>query len=275
MEKERLDLLLVNRGFFNTREKARSAILAGVVFVDGQKCDKPGSRYNHDCEISIKKNVNPFVSRGGLKLEKALKVFSIVLDGKTAIDIGASTGGFTDCMLKNGAARVYAVDVGYGQLAWELRQDPRVVCMERTNIRYVKPEDIGQPLDFATIDVSFISLKLVLPVVWNLLKPDGEVVCLIKPQFEAGREKVGKKGVVKDPSVHREVIADIVDISIKLGFSVKGMDFSPIKGPEGNIEYLLYLIKGVNQDYTKDFFLSICETVQKAHSSFNHYSPET
>jgi len=217
--------------------------MAGAVLVNGNKEDKPGVKVAEDAEILVKENVNPYVSRGGLKLEKALKSFNIQLDGKTAIDVGASTGGFTDCMLKNGAKKVFAIDVGYGQLAWELRNDERVVCMERTNIRYVRPEDIGVAADFATVDVSFISLKKVLPVLMELLGEDGEVVCLIKPQFEAGREKVGKHGVVRDREVHKEVIGDIITFAQETGFSVKALTYSPIKGPEGNIEYLLYLSK--------------------------------
>lgn len=243
MEKERLDILLVNKGLFQSREKARSAIMAGIVFVNGNKEDKPGARFAEDSGIMVKEAVNPYVSRGGLKLDKAMKEFSIRLEGKAAIDIGASTGGFTDCMLKNGALKVAAVDVGYGQLAWELRNDPRVVCMERTNIRYVKQEDIGFEADFASIDVSFISLTKVLPVTRELLGPHGEVVCLIKPQFEAGREKVGKHGVVRDPQVHLEVINKVMRCVEELEMNIKGISFSPIKGPEGNIEYLLYLAK--------------------------------
>lgn len=241
MQKERLDVLLVKRGFLESRERARSSIMAGIVMVDGIREDKPGSRFNEDCSIEIKENINPYVSRGGLKLEKAMKTFGISLEGRTTMDIGASTGGFTDCMLKNGAVRVFAVDVGYGQLAWQLRTDERVVNMERTNIRYVKPENIGTAIDFASIDVSFISLKKVLPVLRELLAEDGEVLCLIKPQFEAGREKVGKHGVVRDVAVHRQVVSDILAFSLQTGFGIKGLTFSPIKGPEGNIEYLAYL----------------------------------
>lgn len=241
MQKERLDILLVKRGYAESREKARSSIMAGIVLVDGIREDKPGSRFYEDCGIEIKENINPYVSRGGLKLEKAIKSFDINLEGKIALDIGASTGGFTDCMLKNGAVRVYAVDVGYGQLAWPLRNDERVVNMERTNIRYVKLSDLGTSVDFATIDVSFISLKKVLPVVKELLVTDGEVLCLIKPQFEAGREKVGKHGVVRDIAVHIQVVREISAFAIQTGFGLKGMTYSPIKGPEGNIEYLAYL----------------------------------
>lgn len=241
MQKERLDVLLVKRGYFESREKARSSIMAGIVLVDGNREDKPGSSFNEDCCIEIKENINPYVSRGGLKLEKALKSFGINLEGKTALDIGASTGGFTDCMLKNGVVCVYAIDVGYGQLAWPLRNDPRVANMERTNIRYVKPSDIEKSADFASIDVSFISLKKVLPVVKELLAAEGEVLCLIKPQFEAGREKVGKHGVVRDVVVHLQVVREILNFSLQTGFKIKGLTYSPIKGPEGNIEYLAYL----------------------------------
>lgn len=266
MIKERLDVLLVNKGFFQSREKARSAIMAGVVFVNGNKEDKPGDKFADDSEIIVKEAVNPYVSRGGLKLEKAMKEFSIDLKGRSAIDIGASTGGFTDCMLKNGAVQVAAVDVGYGQLAWELRNDPRVVCMERTNIRYVKPEDIGFVADFASIDVSFISLTKVLPVTKTLLSSKGEIVCLIKPQFEAGREKVGKHGVVRDPAVHLEVINKIVDCMKQLEMKIKGVSYSPIKGPEGNIEYLLYVTKDYIADEI-DVTNEVERTVELAHSS--------
>lgn len=243
MEKERLDVLLHKRGLFESREKARSAIMAGVVFVDNIKEDKPGTKFNVEAKIDIKENPIPFVSRGGLKLQKAMKTFGIVLSGKSAIDIGASTGGFTDCMLKSGAIEVTAIDVGYGQLAWQLRNDKRVVNMERTNIRYIKPGDIGDDKDFASIDVSFISLKKVLPVARDLIKDNGEIVCLIKPQFEAGRDKVGKRGVVKEASTHEEVIRDIINFAVSLEFKVLGLTFSPVKGPEGNIEYLLHLKK--------------------------------
>lgn len=241
MEKERLDVLLVQRGFFESREKARGAIMAGAVIINGDREDKPGTKFPTDCEVIIKGNVNPYVSRGGLKLEKAIKAFTLNLEGRQALDVGASTGGFTDCMLKNGVTRVAAIDVGYGQLAWQLRNDPRVVCMERTNIRNVKPSDIDFTPDFATVDVSFISLSKVLPVLKILLSENGEAICLIKPQFEAGKGKVGKNGVVRDPAAHTEVIINIIDFSIKSGFGIKGLSYSPIKGPEGNIEYLIYL----------------------------------
>lgn len=265
MAKERLDILLLKREFFHSREKARSAIMAGVVFVNNQKEDKPGTKFEEDSAIIVKENINPYVSRGGLKLAKAVKAFKIDLKGKVAIDIGASTGGFTDCMLKEGASKVFAIDVGYGQLAWELRNDPRVVCMERTNIRYVTSAQIGTLADFASIDVSFISLKKVLPAVIELLTVDGELVCLIKPQFEAGREKVGKHGVVREPETHREVIGFICQYVVENGFSILGLTFSPIKGPEGNIEYLLHIIKsGVRQEI-EGLENWINDVVEKAH----------
>ncbi|TDT61935.1 TlyA family RNA methyltransferase [Fonticella tunisiensis] len=239
--KERLDTLLVERGFFDSREKAKKHIMAGLVFVDNVRVDKAGEKVRRECKIEVKGVAIPYVSRGGLKLEKAIKEFEIDLKNKICIDVGASTGGFTDCMLKNGAIKVFSIDVGYGQLAWELRKDPRVVSMERTNIRFVKQEDIGEQVDFVSIDVAFISLRLVLPVVKELLKPAGEVIALIKPQFEAGRDKVGKKGVVREPEIHREVIENVLNFALCIGFSLKGLTFSPIKGPEGNIEYLAYL----------------------------------
>lgn len=243
MNKERIDVLLVEKGFFESREKAKASIMAGVVYANEQKIDKAGEEVSIDAKLEVRENICPYVSRGGLKLEKAVKFFGVNLKDKVCMDIGASTGGFTDCMLQNGAKKVFSVDVGYGQFAWKLRQDERVVCMERTNIRYVTDEQIGEKLDFASIDVSFISLTKVLPVAFNLLKDDGEVVALIKPQFEAGREQVGKKGVVRDSKVHKEVIEKIIAFSESIGFRVKNLSFSPIKGPEGNIEFLLYLGK--------------------------------
>lgn len=243
MNKERIDVLLVEKGFFESREKAKASIMAGVVYANEQKIDKAGEEVSIDAKLEVRENICPYVSRGGLKLEKAVKFFGVNLKDKVCMDIGASTGGFTDCMLQNGAKKVFSVDVGYGQFAWKLRQDERVVCMERTNIRYVTDEQIGEKLDFASIDVSFISLTKVLPVAFNLLKGDGEVVALIKPQFEAGREQVGKKGVVRDSKVHKEVIEKIIAFSESIGFCVKNLSFSPIKGPEGNIEFLLYLGK--------------------------------
>lgn len=241
--KERLDILLVNRGLAPSREKAKAMIMEGNVFVENAREDKAGSMFDTEAAIEIRGNTLKYVSRGGLKLEKAMMQFGIVLDGRICMDIGASTGGFTDCMLQNGAAKVYAVDVGYGQFAWKLRQDARVVCMEKTNIRYVTPEDIADALDFASVDVSFISLTKVLGPAHALLKEHGEMVCLIKPQFEAGREKVGKKGVVRDKAVHREVIEKVIGFAVEQGFFVKNLDYSPIKGPEGNIEYLVYIQK--------------------------------
>jgi len=252
--KIRLDTYITEQGLAPSRERAKALIMAGVVFVDNQKEDKAGTMIYETQKVEVRGGELKYVSRGGLKLEKAMSAFDVILDNKVCMDIGASTGGFTDCMLQNGASRVFAVDVGYGQLAWKLRCDERVVNMERTNIRYVTLEDIKEPLDFASVDVAFISLKLVLPVAYNLLCDDGEVVALIKPQFEAGKEKVGKKGVVKDIAVHKEVVAGIYDFVIDNGFGVLGLDFSPIKGPEGNIEYLIHLKKNaetkVNRDQT-------------------------
>lgn len=242
MKKERLDVLLVNKGLAESREKAKRTIMAGIVYVNGQKEDKAGSTFDPEVEIEVRGNVLPYVSRGGLKLEKAIREFGVSCEGKTCLDIGASTGGFTDCMLQNGAVKVFAIDVGHGQLDWKLRNDPRVVCMEKTNVRFVKPEDIGIPARLVSIDVSFISLKLVLPVVRTLIAPDCQVVCLIKPQFEAGRDQVGKKGVVRDKKVHIEVIEKTLMAAFQLGFQLEGLTFSPIKGPEGNIEYLCELV---------------------------------
>jgi 23S rRNA (cytidine1920-2'-O)/16S rRNA (cytidine1409-2'-O)-methyltransferase len=269
LQKERLDVILVNRGYFESREKARRSIMAGVVFINNERADKPGTKFPEDVDIDIKASVNPYVSRGGLKLEKAVKEFDIMLEGKTAIDIGASTGGFTDCMLKNGAARVLAVDVGYGQLAWKLRNDDRVVCMERTNIRYVKPEDISTLADFASIDVSFISLKKVLPVVKELTKDDAGILCLVKPQFEAGRGKVGKHGVVREPEVHTEVLQSIASFALETGFKIKNLSYSPIKGPEGNIEYLLYLSKHEGTDSESEIKGIISVVVDESHAKLN------
>ena len=242
--KTRLDVLLVERGYLETRQKAQATIMSGLVFVKGQRVDKPGTAVPNDVEIEVRGNVLKYVSRGGLKLEKAMATFPVQLEGAICGDIGASTGGFTDCMLQNGASKVYAVDVGYGQLAWKLREDPRVVCMERTNARYLDHEQIPDELDFASIDVSFISLKLILPAVHNVLKDGGHVACLVKPQFEAGKEKVGKKGVVRDPAVHLEVLEHVLDHAKDSGFTVLGLTYSPIRGPEGNIEYRGYLEKG-------------------------------
>nr|WP_314495496.1 TlyA family RNA methyltransferase [uncultured Peptostreptococcus sp.] len=250
--KKRIDVLLVDMGFFPSREQARRTIMTGNVFVDNQRVDKPGTMVKDDADILVKGKPLAYVSRGGLKLEKAMKNFDLSLEGKVCMDIGASTGGFTDCMLQNGAIKVYSVDVGYGQLAWKLRQDERVVCMERQNIRFLELDALDERPDFASIDVSFISLKLVLPKAWELLNDGGRVVALIKPQFEAGREKVGKKGVVREKSTHIEVIEMVSRLAIKEGFKILDLDFSPIKGPEGNIEYLIYLEKIDNKIEIKD-----------------------
>ena len=242
--KERLDVILVKQGFAPSREKAKAILMAGSVFVDGQREDKAGTTFDESkIRIEVKGSTLKYVSRGGLKLEKAMAQFPITLSHTVCMDIGASTGGFTDCMLQNGADRVYAIDVGHGQLAWKLRNDERVVCMEKTNFRYVTPENIGESIDFASVDVSFISLTKILIPARNLLRGSGCMVCLIKPQFEAGKDKVGKKGVVRDPGVHEEVVHRIIDYAYMIGFEVKGLTYSPIKGPEGNIEYLVYLEK--------------------------------
>ena len=268
MAKERLDVLLVKRGLAETREKAKTTLMAGLVLVNGQKVDKAGTMVKEDAELRILGNALPYVSRGGLKLEKAMEVFGISLDGKVAADIGASTGGFTDCALQRGASKVFAIDVGYGQLAWKLRSDPRVVNMERTNIRYVRPEDVGELIDFASIDVAFISLTKVLEPVQALLGAGGEVVALVKPQFEAGRENVGKKGVVRDPEAHKTVIREVAAYSREIGFFPAGLTFSPIKGPEGNIEYLLHLLQ--TGDGAEDVTDSqIAEVVAEAHEQLN------
>lgn len=268
--KERLDVLLVKKGLAPSREKAKAVIMAGSVYVDGQKEDKAGSVFDEEsAQIEVRGHALPYVSRGGLKLEKALKAFPIMLTDKICMDIGASTGGFTDCMLQNGAAKVYSVDVGYGQLDWKLRQDERVVCMEKTNFRYMTPEDIPDVLDFASVDVSFISLDKILTPAYALLKEQGEMVALIKPQFEAGREKVGKKGVVRDPKVHEEVIAKIVRHADEVSFEVRDLSYSPIRGPEGNIEYLIHLKKNpgrvVYPDILAVFEKKITEIVEEAH----------
>ena len=265
--KERLDVLLVNRGLAPSREKAKTMIMEGNVFVNNNREDKAGSTFPDDCKIEIHGKTLQYVSRGGLKLAKAMKHFGIDLQGKICMDIGASTGGFTDCMLQNNASKVYAVDVGYGQFAWKLRQDERVVCMEKTNIRYVTPDDIDDKLDFASVDVSFISLTKVLGPARDLLNDDGQMVCLIKPQFEAGKEKVGKKGVVRDKKVHLEVCEKIVDFAFTNGFSVLNLEYSPIKGPEGNIEYLVYLEKAQNPQI--DETLDIEKVVLAAHGELD------
>lgn len=265
--KERLDILLVKKGLAPSREKAKTMIMEGNVFVDNNREDKAGSSFDENAKIEIKGNTLKYVSRGGLKLEKAMTHFGITLDGKVCMDIGASTGGFTDCMLQNGASKVYAVDVGYGQFAWKLRQDERVVCMEKTNIRYVTPEDIADRLNFASVDVSFISLTKVLGPARALLQNDGEMVCLIKPQFEAGREKVGKKGVVRDKAVHEEVIHKVIDFALETGFSILNLEYSPIKGPEGNIEYLVYIRK-TEEDSMADT-VDIHAVVEAAHGELD------
>ena len=265
--KERLDVLLVSRGLAPSREKAKTMIMEGNVFVNNNREDKAGSTFADDCKIEIHGNTLKYVSRGGLKLEKAMTHFGIILDGKVCMDIGASTGGFTDCMLQNGASKVYSVDVGYGQFAWKLRQDPRVVCMEKTNIRYVTPEDIDDALDFASVDVSFISLTKVLGPARALLKDNGQMVCLIKPQFEAGREKVGKKGVVRDKAVHEEVINKVIDFALEIGFSIHNLEYSPIKGPEGNIEYLVYIEK--TNEAVKEESVDVHAVVEAAHGELD------
>ncbi|MBQ7573550.1 MAG: TlyA family RNA methyltransferase [Clostridia bacterium] len=265
MQKVRLDTLLVSKGLAKSRETAKALIMAGQVYIDNQKCDKAGLMVDADTvNPEVRGEKLKYVSRGGLKLEKAMQEFPITLDNKITMDIGASTGGFTDCMLQNGAKKVFAVDVGYGQFAWKLRQDERVVNMERTNIRYVTHDDIKDYIDFASIDVSFISLRLVLPVAKELLSDNGEVVALIKPQFEAGREKVGKKGVVRDINVHYEVVKNIIDFAKETGFYIGGLSFSPIKGPEGNIEYLVYLKKTKTDFDITDAYIK--EIVDKSHS---------
>ena len=245
MKKVRLDQLVFDQGFTESRERAKTTIMSGLVFVNGQKIDKPGTAVDPEAKIEVHGDALPFVSRGGFKLDKALKVFPVDPAGKVCLDCGASTGGFTDVLLQHGAAKVYAVDVGYGQLAWKLRTDERVINLERTNLRYVTEEQIPEPIDLAVMDVSFISIRLVLPVVKGFLKPGADYICLIKPQFEAGREEVGKKGVVRDVRVHERVVHELLAFSREIGFSVMGLDYSPIKGPEGNIEYICHLKNGV------------------------------
>ncbi len=270
VKKERLDILLVNRGLAQSREKAKAIIMSGIVYVDGEKEDKAGTTFAENVNIEIKGNTLKYVSRGGLKLEKAMNEFGLKLDGFVCMDVGSSTGGFTDCMLQNGATKVYAVDVGHGQLDWKLRNDERVVCMEKTNIRYVTPDDIDDSLDFSSIDVSFISLTKVLLPVKELLKDSGRIVCLIKPQFEAGREKVGKKGVVRDKKVHEEVIEMVVEYAKSIELYPLRLDFSPVKGPEGNIEYLLYLSKNPD-DVAEigDSHFNINEVVEASHKTLD------
>lgn len=264
--KERLDALLVNRGLFESRAKAQAAIMAGQVLVNEQKIDKPGTQVKPEVTIRLLGDKLRYVSRGGLKLEKALQIFPISVEGKVVADIGASTGGFTDCALQNGAAKVYAIDVGYGQLAWKLRSDERVINMERTNVRYLEAQDLPEQVDAATIDVAFISLDKILPAVHKILKPEGFVVALIKPQFEAGKENVGKKGVVRDAKVHQEVINNVIAFAKAEGFGIAGLDFSPIKGPEGNIEYLLHLTLGPDAAISEDY---VAELVGKSHGDLD------
>ena len=266
--KQRLDILLVDRGLAVSREKAKAIIMSGIVYVDGQKEDKAGSTFEDTVEIEVRGNTLKYVSRGGLKLEKAMEEFGLTLNDKICMDVGASTGGFTDCMLQNGAVKVYSIDVGHGQLAWKLRNDERVVCMERTNMRYVTPEDLADQIDFSSIDVSFISLTKILLPVKNLLVPEGEVVCLIKPQFEAGRDKVGKKGVVRDRKVHKEVIELVMDYAQSIGFVPLNLDFSPVKGPEGNIEYLLHIRNG-GEGVEKDWMAQIDLVVDASHQKLD------
>lgn len=267
--KERLDVLLVKKNLAESREKAKAVIMSGIVYVDGQKEDKAGSMFEDTALVEVRGSTLKYVSRGGLKLEKAMERFGVGLSGKVCMDVGASTGGFTDCMLQNGAKKVYSVDVGHGQLAWKLRNDERVVCMEKTNIRYVTPEEIPERVQFVSIDVSFISLTKVLGPVQALMEPEGDVVCLIKPQFEAGREKVGKKGVVRDPAVHLEVIQMVASFAGSIGLEALHLDFSPIKGPEGNIEYLLHL-KNHPGGFYDNSGIPDKETVRKAHETLDH-----
>ena len=264
--KKRLDVLLVEQGLADSREKAKAIIMSGIVYVDNNKEDKAGTTFEETAKVEVRGNTLKYVSRGGLKLEKAMNNFGVTLDGKVCMDVGASTGGFTDCMLQNGAVKVYSVDVGHGQLAWKLRNDERVVCMEKTNIRYVTPEDIDDRVEFASIDVSFISLTKVLPAVKELMTENGEIVCLIKPQFEAGREKVGKKGVVRELSTHIEVVQMIVDYVRNNGFRTLDLSYSPIKGPEGNIEYLLYMTKDARREHAE---FDIKALVSESHDMLN------
>ena len=267
--KERLDILIVNKGLAASREKAKAIIMSGIVYVDGQKEDKAGSMFEETANIEVRGATLKYVSRGGLKLEKAMTHFGVELKDKICMDVGSSTGGFTDCMLQNGAVKVYAVDVGHGQLDWKLRNDPRVVCMEKTNIRYVTQEDIADKINFSSIDVSFISLTKVLGPVKALLADDGQIVCLIKPQFEAGREKVGKKGVVREKSTHLEVIEKVIEFAVSIGFEILNLEYSPIKGPEGNIEYLVHLVRlpdGVTEEETN---VDVDAVVKSAHDTLD------
>ena len=263
--KKRLDVLLTEQLYAESRSKAQAIIMAGQVYVNGQKADKPGTAYEETVQIEVKGAVCPYVSRGGLKLEKALRDFGVKPEGYVCSDSGASTGGFTDCLLQQGAKKVFAIDVGYGQLDWKIRSDERVVVMERTNIRYVTPEDLGEPLDLSVIDVSFIGLEIVLPTIKTLLKPTGQVLCLIKPQFEAGKENVGKKGVVRDPKIHQMVLDNFVNLVHNLDFKILGLTFSPVKGPEGNIEFLGHLSLDDVEGITPD----TAEVVRQAHASLD------
>ena len=269
--KKRLDAAVFEQGFCDSREKAKTLIMAGVVYVNNQKADKPGLQIKDDDSIEVRSNPLKYVSRGGLKLEKAMSSFDIKLDGLVCADIGASTGGFTDCMLQNGATKVYSIDVGYGQLAWKLRTDPRVVNMERTNFRYVTKEQLPDELSFASVDVSFISLSLIVPVMRTLMRNDAYAVCLIKPQFEAGRDKIGKKGVVRDKSVHIEVVDNIIGMMLNNGFSVSGLDYSPVKGPEGNIEYLILVQK--SDQPVNNLKTTAKDVVMRSHDALDH-APE-
>lgn len=265
MAKQRLDTYLAENGLAETRSKAQSLIMAGEVYIDNQKAQKAGEQVSGDENIEVRSRGLRYVSRGGLKLEKAMECFPITLDNTICMDIGASTGGFTDCMLQNGAKRVYSIDVGYGQLAWKLRTDERVVNLERTNFRYITKEEIPETINFFSVDVSFISLKLILPPAYDLLSDSGSAVCLIKPQFEAGRENVGKKGVVRDKSVHKDVVRSVIEFTKEIGFNVGGLNYSPIKGPEGNIEYLMYITKnGENAE------INIDDVVEKSHAALEH-----
>ena len=266
--KERLDVLLVKRNLASSREKAKAIIMSGNVFVDGQREDKAGTSFPEEVQIEVRGHALPYVSRGGLKLEKAMKNFDVSMEGKVCTDVGSSTGGFTDCMLQNGAVKVFAIDVGHGQLDWKLRQDERVVCMEKTNIRYVQPEDLGEPIDFSSIDVSFISLKHIFIPLKDILNENDDIVALIKPQFEAGREKVGKKGVVRDKNVHIEVINNVIEYAKSINFKILNLDFSPVKGPEGNIEYLLYLKKKLNEN-EEDVEITVKDVVENSHTELD------
>lgn len=271
-DKERIDVLLVEQGYFESREKAKASIMAGLVFAGGERVEKPGTKVSRTSELQVKGAPHPYVSRGGLKLEKAIRTFGIEMTGRRMLDIGASTGGFTDCALQNGAEQVCAIDVGYNQLDWSLRNDPRVIVMERTNFRYMEPKDLnGFEPDFATIDVSFISLHLILPPLTKLLGEGGGVMALIKPQFEAGREQVGKSGVVRDPAVHRSVIRSVLDFAAQLGFRLQGLSYSPITGGEGNIEFLAYWTCGARQE-SADYTDLIEETVRSAHTTFRSHT---